>query len=153
MYTPGTADLLVATMVDGDQVGVPTCIEWDGLDGLGNPLPDDGTVPIPVIISYAQGVYHFPIYDAELMTDGFRIEAIRPTGSTPLLFYDDSDISTPSGSGEPQGSTDGMCVALSPMDNLQRPECPRLRKFEYDQLLVVCTTDPDARSIPFAGLL
>ena len=124
MYTPGTADLLIATMVESDQVDVATCLDWDGLDGLGNPIPDETGFQIPVIISYAQGVYHFPIYDAELMTDGFTIEAVRPPGSTPLLFYDDSEISTPSGSGEPDVQLTGCVLPCHRWTTFNDPNVP-----------------------------
>ena len=69
------------TKVEAGETNIPACLDWDGLDGLGNPIPDEQGFKIPVIISYEQGVYNFPIYDAELMTDGFTIEAIRPPGN------------------------------------------------------------------------
>jgi hypothetical protein len=101
MYSPGTADIMLTKTVTAEEVGVRICLEWDGLDGLGNFIPDDATSQIPILIAFAQGVYHFPIYDAELMTSGFNIQAIRPLGEKPLLYYDDSKISVPSESGEP----------------------------------------------------
>ena len=110
VYTPGTRDIIVTYAVESDEVGVPTCITWDGLDGLGNPLPEVAGTEIPVIISYAQGIYHFPIYDAELMLTGFQLEAIRPAASIPLLYYDDSNISVTSGSGEPAIQLSGCTV-------------------------------------------
>ena len=100
-YTPGTADVMLSFNVEPEQVFQPTCVDWDGKDGLGNSVADDPDAEIPILIAYAQGIYHFPIYDAELMTNGYRVEAVRPTGPEPLLFYDDSQITVPSGSGEP----------------------------------------------------
>ncbi len=61
IYTPGTADIIIVHDVDSSQVGIPTCIYWDGLDGLGQPLVESSTTQVPVVISYAQGIYHFPI--------------------------------------------------------------------------------------------
>lgn len=110
IFTPGTRDVLITYNVDADEVGVATCIFWDGLDGLGNPLPEVDGYEIPIIISYAQGIYHFPIYDAELMTNGVMLEAVRPGGSIPLLYYDDSNISVPSESGEPAVQLSGCDV-------------------------------------------
>jgi len=101
VYTPGTTDVIVTHTVTGEEVGSPSCIDWNGLDGHGNPVLENSGTQIPVIISYAQGIYHFPIYDAEFMTQGFMIEAVRPPASIPLLHYDDSNITVPSGSGEP----------------------------------------------------
>jgi hypothetical protein len=124
MYTPGTADLLITTNVTTDQVGTPTCIDWDGLDGLGDPIAEVAGTQIPVIISYAQGIYHFPIYDAEFMDNGFTINAIRPTGTTPLLFYDDSDISVSSGSGEPAVQLQGCTVPCHRWTVFNDPNIP-----------------------------
>ncbi|MEP6794918.1 MAG: T9SS type A sorting domain-containing protein [Saprospiraceae bacterium] len=109
VYTPGTKDIIISHTVTEDEVGIPTCIDWNGLDGLGNSVFEQTSTTIPVIISYAQGIYHFPIYDAELMTQGFMIQAVRPPASIPLLHYDDSNITQPSGSGEPQVQITG-CV-------------------------------------------
>ena len=101
MYTPGTADRIITRTVNKNEVGKPLCIDWDGLDGLGNPMSENVATQIPVTIAYAQGIYHFPIYDAEYMTNGFMISAVRPVAAVSLLFYDDSGITSPSGSGEP----------------------------------------------------
>ncbi|MEL6988782.1 MAG: hypothetical protein AAGK97_13285, partial [Bacteroidota bacterium] len=101
VFTPNTSDLIITTNVESDDVGEAICIDWDGLDGLGNPISTDAGTTIPVIISFAQGIYHFPIFDAEFMFNGYTIENIRPMGSIPKLFYDDSNISIPSGTGEP----------------------------------------------------
>jgi hypothetical protein len=77
-FTPGTADRVISKTVSADEVGIPTCIPWDGLDGFGNPLPEDVSSQIPITLAYAQGIYHFPIYDAEYMTNGFMISSVRP---------------------------------------------------------------------------
>lgn len=99
IFTPGTADLMITANVDASEVGQELCLEWDGRNGLGDDL-SGMQVEVPVNFSFAQGIYHFPIYDAELMTTGFQIEAVRPQGQDPLLYYDDSNISVPSGTGE-----------------------------------------------------
>lgn len=110
LFTPGTADIIIAHAVDSSQVGIPSCIYWDGLDGLGNPLVESATTQIPIVIAYAQGIYHFPIYDAERMVTGFMLEAVRPAASIPLLHYDDSKISVTSLSGEPAVQISGCNV-------------------------------------------
>ncbi|MEP6647177.1 MAG: T9SS type A sorting domain-containing protein [Saprospiraceae bacterium] len=109
IYTPNTKDIVISHTVTADEVGIPTCIEWNGLDGLGNSVIENPNSTIPVIVTYAQGIYHFPIYDAEYMTEGFMIQAVRPPASIPLLHYDDSNILVPSGSGEPPVQISG-CV-------------------------------------------
>ena len=101
-YTPGTADRLISQVVNSNQINSSTCLEWDGYDGLGNRISDSINAKIPVNMSYAQGIYHFPIYDAELLTEGLNIQSIRPNGKSPLLYYDDSNISTSNGTGEPK---------------------------------------------------
>lgn len=101
VFTPNTADVLISVNIDPTEVNIPTCIDWDGIDGLGNLLQEDMTSEIPIFVTFAQGIYHFPIYDAELMFNGFDIETIRPAGPKPMLFYDDSNITSISGSGEP----------------------------------------------------
>lgn len=110
LFTPGTADRLIAQMVNPGQVNTPTCLDWDGLDGLGNDVSAMPDVQIPIVMSYAQGIYHFPIYDAELLTEGLKIERVRPNGSSPLLYYDDSNITAPNGTGEATIQLSG-CIA------------------------------------------
>ncbi|MBK9105238.1 MAG: T9SS type A sorting domain-containing protein [Saprospiraceae bacterium] len=124
MYTPGTRDILLSRTVTADEVGIPTCIQWDGLDGLGNPLPEAISTQIPVTIAYAQGIYHFPIYDAELMTNGFMISAVRPAAAVSLLFYDDSNITAPSGSGEPVTQLSGCMPPCHRWTNYTQPNTP-----------------------------
>ncbi|MEO5906201.1 MAG: hypothetical protein ABIQ11_05710, partial [Saprospiraceae bacterium] len=110
MYTPGTRDVLITVFVLADQVGVPTCIPWNGIDGFGLPMNEDTSTTIPILLSFAQGIYHFPIFDAELMLNGFRLQAVRPAATIPLLHYDDSNIQVPSGSGEPPVQITGCNV-------------------------------------------
>ena len=85
MYTPGTADVMIAFQVAEDEVGVPTCVYWDGLDGLGNPVAEEATTEIPILVAFAQGIYHFPIYDAELMIEGFNVQSVRPRFSKAIV--------------------------------------------------------------------
>lgn len=110
IYTPGTADLMITQNVEPSQVGIATCIPWDGKDGLGNAIAEAPNTQIPVTIAFAQGIYHFPIYDAELMTTGVVVQAIRPAAPNPVLYYDDSNIGVPSGTGEPVVQLSG-CIA------------------------------------------
>lgn len=110
VYTPGTADVLISANVTANQVNEFNCLDWDGKDGLGNFIGNDGSLKVPIVISYAQGIYHFPIFDAELLTEGLTINAVRPTGPQPLLYYDDSNISVLSGSGEPAVQLNGCTL-------------------------------------------
>ena len=124
VYTPNTADILLSQTVTAEEVGLPVCVQWDGFDGLGNPLPENVNTQIPVTIAYAQGIYHFPIYDAEYMTNGFMISAVRPAAAVSLLFYDDSNISVASGSGEPSVQLTGCMPPCHRWTNYTQPNTP-----------------------------
>lgn len=117
VFTDNTADILFVLNLDSSQVNRPICLDWDGRDGLGNTV----TGQIPVVASYAQGIYHFPIYDAELLTEGLRIEAVRPTGPSPKLYYDDSNITALSGSGEPRVQLSGCTLPCHSWTNYTDP--------------------------------
>ncbi len=69
--------------------GVNT-INWNGLNGLGQPLAN-GT-PIEVMVSYLNGLTNLPIYDVEAMTNGFIVQLVRPAGSDPNTYWDDQLI-------------------------------------------------------------
>src|SRR5687767_3029282 len=60
IFTPFTRDVVIVVDVLPEQVGVATCVEWDGLDGMGNPVPELAGSTIPITLSFAQGIYHFP---------------------------------------------------------------------------------------------
>ena len=124
VYTPGTADVLITKTISAAEVGIPTCVEWNGLDGLGNPLSEIVGTPIPVVLAFAQGIYHFPIYDAEYMINGFMIEAVRPAAAVSLVFYDDSNISVASGSGEPTMQLSGCMPPCHRWTNYSMPNTP-----------------------------
>ena len=124
IYTPGTADIMIAVNIAADQIGVPVCIDWDGMDGLGNVLAESVGSMIPVLVSYAQGIYHFPVFDAELMTAGFSVEAVRPPAPVPLLYYDDSNITVPSGSGEPAMQLTGCILPCHRWTNFTNNAVP-----------------------------
>jgi len=63
-------------------------IIWDGLNGLGQPVPNGTTFEI--IITYINGLTNLPIYDVEQNPAGFIIELHRPTGTVPPVFWDDA---------------------------------------------------------------
>ena len=68
-------------------------IPWNGLDGLGNPIPD-GTM-VTIAITFADGLTNLPIWDQETNPEGFLISLIRPVNpnvQTPLTFWDDSQL-------------------------------------------------------------
>ncbi len=142
IFTPGTADIMVTQRVEADEVGRVSCVPWDGNDGLGNLVPPDPSTPVPVVINYAQGVYHFPVYDAEYMINGFNIQAVRPAADQPLLFYDDSGISVSSGSGEPAVQLMGCSLPCHRWTNFTDNETPgfgnvnTINSWWFSQLIV-----------------
>ncbi|RMG76486.1 MAG: hypothetical protein D6714_21285, partial [Bacteroidetes bacterium] len=112
VFTPGTRDVALALKVEplpGEQPPYVRQIYWNGKDGLGNQV--DLFSPFEFEISYTQGVFHFPIYDAEYMLNGFNIQTIRPTPpplAEPLkLYFDDSNISGNPGNGSPKVELNG----------------------------------------------
>lgn len=121
VFTPGTADVMITGFVDASEVREELCLDWDGRDGLGNPVFTDAGSEVPITLSFAQGIYHFPIYDAELLTEGFVIRAVRPSGNDPILFYDDSNISVSSGTGDPQVQLAGCTLPCRRWSNYTDP--------------------------------
>ncbi|MCX6287568.1 MAG: gliding motility-associated C-terminal domain-containing protein [Bacteroidetes bacterium] len=70
-------------------------IPWNGLDGLGNPVPN-GTL-ITVQLNYVNGLTNLPIWDQERNPDGYQISLVRPGGSSmivPMTYWDDSQLTT-----------------------------------------------------------
>jgi len=106
VYTAGTADKLIPFTVNTSNLGSDICINWDGTDGLGNQI----TGEVPLVLEFIQGRYNLPIFDAEFMVNGFMIEAVRPAGPAPQIFYNDTDIPQNPGNGSDKDGTAG-CTA------------------------------------------
>lgn len=62
-------------------------IPWNGLNGLGQPVPCATTFNI--LVTYINGLTNLPIYDVEQNPSGFIIELHRPPGPVPPVFWDD----------------------------------------------------------------
>ncbi|TSA25287.1 MAG: hypothetical protein D4R67_10400, partial [Bacteroidetes bacterium] len=81
-------------------------INWDGLDGtlpVGVPVPNN--ININFTVSYINGLTNLPLYDVESNNNGFIIGLVSPAGSTPLVYWDDSNI---------PGGTTNFTGCLSP---------------------------------------
>jgi uncharacterized protein (TIGR02145 family) len=62
-------------------------ILWNGLNGLGQPVPDGAN--FDVIVTYINGLTNLPIYDVESNPGGFIVQLARPVGSDPFTYWDD----------------------------------------------------------------
>jgi uncharacterized protein (TIGR02145 family) len=60
---------------------------WNGLDGLGNPVTNGTTFNI--VVTYINGLTNLPIYDIDDNPNGFIIDLHRPPGPVPGVFWDD----------------------------------------------------------------
>ncbi|MBL6944560.1 MAG: PKD domain-containing protein, partial [Bacteroidales bacterium] len=88
-FDPPYVTRTLTTMVDA---GVNTII-WDGYDGAS---PDSAAVPnntnISFTVSYINGLTNLPLFDVEGNNNGFVIELVSPAGTTPLVYWDDSNL-------------------------------------------------------------
>jgi len=65
-------------------------IPWNGLDGLGNPVPD--ATLLTITVAFANGLTNLPVWDQETNPDGFVISLVRPasaSGQIPKTYWDD----------------------------------------------------------------
>lgn len=85
-YQPNSTDLLIITPV----VAGINCIPWNSKDGEGNVIISITNIPLQV--NYLNGVTHLPLYDVEANPDGYIVELIRPAGTQPSLYWDDTNI-------------------------------------------------------------
>jgi len=115
IYDKGTADVLLAFKVEplpGELPPYERCIPWDGRDGFGNKV--QGGDMFDLLIRYTQGIYHFPIYDAEYFLTGFQPTTIRPisnAGTAVPLYYDDTNIVVSAGTSQPVENSFNGCDA------------------------------------------
>jgi uncharacterized protein (TIGR02145 family) len=79
-------DRVITTAVN---YGVNT-INWDGLNGLGVPVPNGAIFDIN--ITYINGLTNLPIYDIDDNPNGYIINLHRPSGPLPKVYWDDNLI-------------------------------------------------------------
>ncbi|GAA3576456.1 hypothetical protein [Snuella lapsa] len=90
-YTDGTTDrILTYRFVDGGPL--THCIPWDGLDGLGNAVDVNSSVPI--LVTYYQGEVHFMKSDLEYNNPGFVVALEHPISGNfqGNHYWDDTNI-------------------------------------------------------------
>lgn len=73
--------------ISATAVAGPNAIVWNGLNGLGQQVPNGTTFNI--VVTYINGLTNLPIYDVEQNNGGFVIELVRPSGPIPPVFWDD----------------------------------------------------------------
>lgn len=113
IYDLNSRDVLIAFQVKpqpGEQPPYVRCIPWDGRDGFGVHVGGQSAVEnADLLTRYTQGIYHFPIYDAEYKLGGFDVTTIRPVpdnGSPKKIYYDDTNIPDAYGTGIVQTNED-----------------------------------------------
>lgn len=89
-FQENSRDVFIRANADSGRNLVP----WDGLDGLGNPIPP-GNV-LDVIVNFLNGLTNLPLYDVERNTRGFIVQIHRPnppSGQKYLeVYWDDTLI-------------------------------------------------------------
>ncbi len=102
-FEPGSADVdFLFSVLQGDNV-----FYWDGLDGLGNPVPDMLTVEL--VAKFNAGVTHLPMYDVEYNTKGYEILTHAPAGGVQDVYWDDSDVNGTTNTVLPCDGTTAVC--------------------------------------------
>ncbi len=85
---PYTSRSLNQPVVTGENL-----FDWDGLDGSGTAIPNNSNISFT--ISYLNGLTNLPLYDVEGNSSGFTIGLVSPPGVTPLVYWDDTNITGP----------------------------------------------------------
>lgn len=118
IYDQNTADVLLYEKVSGSSSPYGGCIPWDGLNGLGATVNTSSN--IPVYMTYAQGMVHFPVYDVEYIPNGFQVDAVRPTisGFVQKIYYDDTNITDAPGNGSAKDMVNGCLPPCHAYTNL-----------------------------------
>lgn len=76
---------------DSVYASVTNTLTWNGLNGLGQQVPNGTSVNI--VVSYINGLTNLPMYDVEYNSgswQGFKVNLIRPTGVKPKVYWVDT---------------------------------------------------------------
>lgn len=107
IYEQALGDILFIDIIDSTG---STCVEWDGLDGNGNPI---SSKDIQIISKFGSGTMHLPLYDIEHNPNGYIIKTYAPTAlPDPLIFWDDVRITAGTTQGTPKVNLTG-CKSTS----------------------------------------
>jgi hypothetical protein len=123
LFDAGTRDVALAIKVVPQMGEVPPyrrTVFWNGKDGLGAQV--NLSVPLTYTVNYSQGIFHFPIYDAEFFTKGFKFETVRPLpplGAVAIKnYYDDSNITFSNLNGNPKVELNGCAAPCHKWNNM-----------------------------------
>jgi hypothetical protein len=140
VYEEGTVDRYFP--FNNTRVG-PICVPWDGLDGLGDPVGPGsrGTVTV----AFLAGEVHYPVFDPENHPYGFSCTMIRPSGFTPLMYFDNRD--TPIGTYELNGCSDSCNTWSSNLGNniMVNTWLNTITSTDTDSFYVTDVCPPEAR--------
>nr|WP_121271456.1 Ig-like domain-containing protein [Pedobacter schmidteae] len=78
-------------------------VNWDGKDGLGNPLPS-GNSPAKLTIRLQGAEVHFPYFDMEINPNGIKLELLNAglnAVESDIVYWNDTDITLTSGVNNP----------------------------------------------------
>ena len=79
-------------------------IVWDGLNGLGVPVPVN--TAFPITFSFRKGRINIPLYDVELNINGFSVSGISPLAMpASRLYWDDRQVYQVGGGACSSGTT------------------------------------------------
>ena len=116
--TPGYQPIDVK-LADSVRAGMQNTITWNGLNGLGQPVANGSTIYITV--TYINGLTNLPMYDVEYNPfgwPGFKIDLIRPAGTKPKVYWDDSQLPggtvNLNGCDDPAGCHGWSCPGTNP---------------------------------------
>lgn len=86
-YQSGTADRVLEAydLAAGNHV-----LNWDGLDGQGNPV--SGATSFEITATLFRGRTAIPMHDAELNSSGFSVNAFFPALGNRKLYWDDTNL-------------------------------------------------------------
>jgi len=94
-------------------VGTTGSYAFDGIDGLGNPIPASQAINITAMIDRT-GEIHFTNYDVELREGGIEVISTRgPDAGNYTLYWDDSTLNT-----QQDGRCSGPLDAVTALDGV-----------------------------------
>jgi uncharacterized protein (TIGR02145 family) len=82
------------TIIDTVVAGSNTIV-WNGLDGLGVPVPTGNTVIFSM--TYINGLTNIALFDVERQVDGFIITLVRPQGPPIATYWNDTLLASKGG--------------------------------------------------------